>query len=78
MLPNKERGTNMPNAKEKTMVHETPKKTKQQEHHFVKQTLKQQIEKKAYELYEERGRIGGRQVEDWLEAEKLVIGCSQS
>ena len=32
----------------------------------------QRVEKKAYELYEQRGRQDGRDWDDWLEAEKLV------
>jgi hypothetical protein len=31
-----------------------------------------QIAKKAYELYEQRGRQEERDVEDWLKAEELV------
>ena len=34
--------------------------------------VRERIAKKAYELYEERGREGGRHVEDWLKAEELV------
>jgi len=30
------------------------------------------IRKKAYELYEKRGRKAGHAMEDWLEAERLV------
>lgn len=30
------------------------------------------IQKKAYELYVQRGKTPGREVEDWLNAEKLV------
>ena len=30
------------------------------------------IAKKAYEIYEERGREDGRDCEHWLEAEKIV------
>lgn len=30
------------------------------------------VEKKAYELYEKRGRQDGHDLEDWLEAQKLV------
>ena len=33
---------------------------------------RERIAKKAYELYEQRGRQGERDVEDWLEAEELV------
>ena len=32
----------------------------------------QLIEKKAYELYENRGRTDGCDLEDWFQAEKLV------
>jgi hypothetical protein len=34
--------------------------------------VRERIAKKAYELYEQRGREGGRHVEDWLKAEELV------
>lgn len=30
------------------------------------------VEKKAYELYENRGRADGCDLEDWFQAEKLV------
>lgn len=30
------------------------------------------IRKKAYELYEKRGRKGGNALSDWLEAERIV------
>ena len=36
--------------------------------------LYEMIQKKAYELYEKRGREPGKEVEEWLEAEKLVNG----
>ena len=32
------------------------------------------VEKKAYELYEKRGRKSGHSMEDWLEAERIVKG----
>ena len=35
--------------------------------------LRQRIAEKAYELYECRGCCHGRDVEDWLEAERLVL-----
>ena len=35
--------------------------------------LQQRIAEKAYELYECRGCCQGRDVEDWLEAERLVL-----
>lgn len=34
--------------------------------------LRDEIAKVAYELYEKRGRGEGCQVDDWLEAEKIV------
>jgi hypothetical protein len=34
--------------------------------------VRERIAKKAYELYEQRGRHGERDVEDWLKAEELV------
>lgn len=34
--------------------------------------VRELIAKKAYELYEQRGRQGERDVQDWLEAEELV------
>ena len=34
--------------------------------------LRERIAKKAYELYEQRGRQPERHVEDWLKAEELI------
>jgi hypothetical protein len=34
--------------------------------------LRQRVEQKAYELFERRGRYPGHELEDWLEAERLV------
>ena len=34
--------------------------------------MRERIAKKAYELYEKRGRQAERDVEDWLKAEELV------
>ena len=33
--------------------------------------VRERIAKKAYELYEQRGRQAGRELEDWLESEEL-------
>ncbi|MDD5496242.1 MAG: DUF2934 domain-containing protein [Candidatus Omnitrophica bacterium] len=38
--------------------------------------LSKLIAKKAYELYEKRGRKSGHEMDDWLEAERLVKGKS--
>lgn len=32
---------------------------------------------KAYELYEQRGRIDGHALEDWLKAEAIVNGTTE-
>ncbi len=34
--------------------------------------VRERIAKKAYELYEQRGRLAERDVEDWLKAEELI------
>lgn len=36
--------------------------------------IEEQIRRRAYELYEERGRGDGHDVEDWLEAEAEITG----
>lgn len=35
--------------------------------------LHEEIRKVAYELYEKSGRTGGRELENWLEAERIVM-----
>jgi len=40
--------------------------------HKYSNEVREQIAKKAYELYEQRGRQEERDVEDWLKAEELV------
>ena len=35
--------------------------------------MHEEIKKVAYELYEKSGRIGGRETENWLAAEKIVM-----
>lgn len=34
----------------------------------------QRVEKKAYELYQKKGQQDGHDMDDWLEAERLVEG----
>jgi hypothetical protein len=34
--------------------------------------LQEQVRRRAYELYEERGRVNGHDVADWLQAESEV------
>ena len=36
--------------------------------------LNKLIAKKAYELYEKRGRKAGHSIDDWLEAERIIKG----
>lgn len=36
--------------------------------------LQEQIRVRAYELYEQRGREGGQEMGDWLQAEQEVLG----
>ena len=44
-----------------------------------KKELKEKIAKKAYELYESRGCVANRDLDDWLEAERLIrAGCDAS
>jgi len=35
--------------------------------------LQEQIRRRAYELYEQRGREDGHELDDWLQAESEVI-----
>jgi len=35
--------------------------------------LQEQIERRAYELFEQRGRIHGFDIDDWLQAENEVL-----
>jgi len=35
--------------------------------------LQEQIKRRAYELFEERGKVHGRDLEDWLQAEIEVL-----
>ena len=36
------------------------------------ETINELVAKKAYELYEKRGGSHGNDIEDWLQAEKIV------
>lgn len=40
---------------------------------FRDRALNERVAQKAYELYLKRGQIDGYHVQDWLEAEKLVM-----
>ena len=39
-----------------------------------KEDVNKLIEKKAYELYDKRGRKAGHSIDDWLEAERIIKG----
>lgn len=41
------------------------------------ETLEEEIRRRAYELYERRGRTPGRESEDWLVAEQEVVARYQ-
>jgi hypothetical protein len=39
----------------------------------ISQALHEKIARRAFELYEARGRQGGRELQDWLQAEAEVL-----
>ena len=41
---------------------------------LTKEDVSKLVEKKAYELFEKRGRKAGHSMDDWLEAERIVKG----
>ena len=41
---------------------------------MTKEDIGKLVEKKAYELYEKRGRKPGHSMDDWLEAERIIKG----
>ncbi|MDO8525944.1 MAG: DUF2934 domain-containing protein [Candidatus Omnitrophota bacterium] len=41
---------------------------------MTKEDVSKLVEKKAYELFEKRGRKTGHSIDDWLEAERIVKG----
>lgn len=41
---------------------------------LTKEDVTKLVEKKAYELYEKRGRKPGHSMDDWLEAERIIKG----
>ena len=41
---------------------------------MTKEDVSKLIEKKAYELYEKRGRKAGHSMDDWMEAERIIKG----
>ena len=41
---------------------------------LTKEDVSKLVEKKAFELYEKRGRKSGHSIDDWLEAERIIKG----
>jgi hypothetical protein len=39
--------------------------------------IEESIRRRAYELYEQRGRIDGSVLDDWLEAEREILGAQK-
>ncbi|HSZ62482.1 MAG TPA: DUF2934 domain-containing protein [Terriglobales bacterium] len=40
--------------------------------------LQEQVRLRAYELYEQRGKVDGFEVEDWLQAEAEFLGARRT
>ena len=60
------------------MPRETNLKSPRRRAKLGHEELQEMIGKKAYELYEKRGREHGRELDDWLEAEKIVKSAKKS
>lgn len=41
---------------------------------MTKEDMNALVAKKAYELFEKRGRKAGHAIDDWLEAERIIKG----
>jgi hypothetical protein len=40
--------------------------------------IREHIRRRAYELYEQRGRVDGLALDDWLQAESEICGTKKS
>jgi hypothetical protein len=40
--------------------------------------IEERIRRRAYELYEQRGRVDGKDLDDWLQAKAEVTGKSRT
>ena len=56
------------------MAKATKTKSPREKPKMDQKTLHEMIEKKAYEIYKQRGGEHGRDLDDWLEAERIVRG----
>lgn len=54
------------------MAKKTTPKTAGRKRKADQKSPKEIIEKMAYEIYEQRGREPGKELDDWLEAEKII------
>lgn len=68
--PAKKTSAKVPAAKKSTKKVTAKKPAKKPSARELK--IQEAVAKKAYELYEQSGRADGRDVEHWLEAEKLL------
>lgn len=66
-MSNKEENRQRIKKGNKTLHGEVNQSTEQSGDDFQKR-----VAQKAYELFEQRGRLPGHDVEDWLEAERLL------
>jgi hypothetical protein len=39
--------------------------------------IEERVRERAYQLYEERGRIDGFALDDWLQAEREILGAQK-
>jgi hypothetical protein len=53
-------------------------KTPRRSARISSEKVREMIGKRAYELYEKRGREDGHDLDDWLEAEKIVKSAKKS
>ncbi|MEW6143518.1 MAG: DUF2934 domain-containing protein [Thermodesulfobacteriota bacterium] len=56
------------------MAKETKPKTSRMRKKVDERSIRDIIERKAYEIFEQRGRQPGKELDDWLEAERIVKG----
>jgi hypothetical protein len=64
------RMSSKPNRKRITELHATSTQTKAGEVSRVNSTRHEEIRRRAYEIYLERGEQPGRELDDWLQAER--------
>ena len=54
----------------------TPKKTQHQimpSDESIRERIKEQVQRRAYEIYQQRGGQGGSEMTDWLQAEAELL-----